>query len=65
MGLAKESGISINEQSRLVFGEITYKDGISAETRFSRYCFRFERYPFSNIGGSLVPDGPDEYTECT
>lgn len=65
MQLAAETGVSINDQRRMVYGEIRYMDGISEETRFSRYCFRLERFPFSNIGGSLIPFGPKEYNDCT
>jgi hypothetical protein len=65
MKVATESGVSVNDQSRIAFGEIRYTDGISDQARHSRYCLRLERFPFSNIGGSLVPSGPPEYNECT
>jgi hypothetical protein len=60
-----ESGVPLRAQSRIAYGEIRYMDGVSDEVRHSRYCLRFERFPFSNIGGSLVPAGPREYNECT
>lgn len=63
--LAQESGESINDQERIVCGEVLYKDGISSEDRHSRYCFRFNRVPFSNIGGSLEPCGPAECNDKT
>jgi hypothetical protein len=64
VNLAVSSGISINDQVRIVYGEIRYMDGISNEIRFSRYCFRLDRSQFRVIGGSLVPlipDGPRDY----
>lgn len=55
----------ILEQHAIIYGEISYRDGISPHIRHSRYCFRHERTPFSNIGGSVVTCGPAEYNECT
>jgi hypothetical protein len=46
---------------RLIYGEVRYKDGISDETRTSRYCFRFEHHPTTIIGGQLVRCGPPNY----
>jgi hypothetical protein len=52
-------------QHRMAYGEVRYRDGVSDDLRHSRYCLRFEREAPSNIGESLVPDGPPEYNECT
>jgi hypothetical protein len=49
----------------MIYGQVTYFDGISADLRHSRYCFAHDRLPFSNIGGSLITVGTDEYLECT
>lgn len=65
MILAKETGASINDQFRIIYGGIEYRDGISDETRVSRYCFRFNREPFRNIGGAIEPWGPLDYRKCT
>lgn len=62
---SQAEGVAFVEQNRLIFGEVVYLDGISKEERYSRYCLRFEREPFSNIGGSLVPDGPSQYNDGT
>jgi hypothetical protein len=63
--LAQAAGVSINEQERVIYGEVLYRDGISSQIRFSRYCFRFNREPFSNIGGSIEPAGPSEFNQKT
>jgi hypothetical protein len=47
-----------------VYGEVTYKDGISDQIRHSRYCFEWFREAGVQ-GGSLRPAGPAEYNECT
>jgi hypothetical protein len=47
-----------------VYGEVTYKDGISDQIRHSRYCFEWFREPGVQ-GGSLRPAGPHKYNECT
>lgn len=61
----RTDGVSINEQNRMIYGEVLYKDGISKDVRYSRYCFRFNREPFSNIGGSIEPAGPSKFNEKT
>jgi hypothetical protein len=53
---------SFEDQELVIYGEVTYFDGISPETRVSRYCYRFEREPFTNIGGSVLSYGPREYS---
>lgn len=63
--LAQAGGVSINEQERVIYGDMMYRDGISKEIRYSRYCFRFNREPFSNIGGSIEPAGPSEFNQKT
>jgi hypothetical protein len=66
INLAQATGVSINAQARVAYGQIRYMDGISDEIRFSRYCFRLDRSEFRNIGGSLIPlivGGPREYNE--
>ena len=63
--LAQAGGVSINEQERVIYGDVMYRDGISGEIRYSRYCFRFNREPFSNIGGSIEPAGPSEFNQKT
>jgi hypothetical protein len=47
-----------------VYGEVTYKDGISDQIRHSRYCFEWFREAGIQ-GGSLRPAGPHNYNECT
>jgi hypothetical protein len=63
--LAESGGISINDQSRIIYGYVSYMDGISDEVRFSRYCYRLDKSQFRVIGGSLIPEGPPEYNEST
>lgn len=63
--LAKATGESINAQKRVIYGEVLYSDGISPQIRSSRYCFRFNREPFRNIGGSIEPAGPSEFNQTT
>jgi hypothetical protein len=63
--LAQTGGVSINEQERVIYGDMMYRDGISKDIRYSRYCFRFNREPFSNIGGSIEPTGPSEFNQKT
>ncbi|HLY40704.1 MAG TPA: hypothetical protein VKR52_05790 [Terracidiphilus sp.] len=62
---AMKSGVSVNEQARIVYGQMRYIDGVSPEIRISRYCLRLEREPFRVAGGSLVPFGPEDYNKCT
>jgi hypothetical protein len=47
----------------VIFGEVTYKDGISSELRRSRFCFGYKQEPFP--GGSVAMCGPDAYRKCT
>jgi hypothetical protein len=64
VSVSTEHGITLNDVQDIVFGEITYSDGISLDMRYSRCCYRFERKPYSNIGGSIVSCGPAEYRKC-
>lgn len=61
---AQNSGVKIEEIEVIIYGQVTYFDGISKELRHSRYCLAYDE-PFSNIGGSLTPVGTEEYLECT
>ena len=63
--VAQKSGIGLDRIEVMIYGQVTYGDGISSDKRHSRYCFMHDREPFSNIGGSLIPWGGDEYLECT
>lgn len=62
-----QEGIDFDQHSIqiVIFGEVSYRDGVSMELRHSRFCFGHNRVPFSSIGGSAVPCGPDVYRECT
>jgi hypothetical protein len=55
---------NIADMRLAVYGEVTYKDGISDQIRHSRYCFEWVREAGVQ-GGSVRPAGPTEYNECT
>ncbi|MGA2437453.1 MAG: hypothetical protein ABSF57_02935 [Acidobacteriaceae bacterium] len=63
--VSKTDNIGVHEVQAVVYGQVEYLDGITHDRQTSRYCFRFEREPFSNIGGSIEPCGPPEYNLCT
>jgi hypothetical protein len=65
MQAIQSEGVVLSDVRAIIFGLLSYSDGISSEIRHSRYCYRHEREPFSNIGGSIVSCGPRSYTECT
>jgi hypothetical protein len=62
---AQNAGVDVDMVEVIIYGQVTYFDGISSEERHSRYCLAHDREPFSNIGGSLTPVGNEEYLECT
>jgi hypothetical protein len=62
---AQNRGVAPETIEVIIYGQVTYHDGISAYLRHSRYCLAHDREPFSNIGGSLTPVGSEEYLECT
>jgi hypothetical protein len=47
-----------------VYGEVTYKDGISDRIRHSRYCFEWV-FESGVLGGHIQPTGPPKYNEYT
>jgi hypothetical protein len=47
-----------------VYGEVTYKDGISDQNRHSRYCFEWV-HESGVIGGCIRPAGPLKYNDYT
>lgn len=63
--VAHDHGVKPHMVEVIIYGQVTYYDGISSDVRHSRYCFAHDREPFSNIGGSLTPVGSEEYLECT
>jgi hypothetical protein len=65
MAAAQSLGVEYLMVKAIIYGQVTYHDGISLKERHSRYCYAHERVPFSNIGGSVTPVGPKEYLECT
>jgi hypothetical protein len=65
IAVSKTDNIGVHEVQAVVYGQVEYLDGITHDRQTSRYCFRFEREPFSNIGGSIEPCGPPEYNLCT
>jgi hypothetical protein len=63
--VSKADNVGFHDVQALVYGQVEYLDGISHDRQTSRYCFRFQREPFSNIGGSIEPCGPPEYNYCS
>lgn len=45
----------------LVYGQISYIDGVSGKTYRTAYCFLHKRFEFSDMGGSMVRVGPPDY----
>jgi hypothetical protein len=62
---AQNRGVELDMIEVIIYGQVTYYDGISPDVRHSRYCLAHDKEPFSNIGGSLTPVGNEEYLECT
>jgi len=62
--VATAQNVKLEDVESAIFGQVEYLDGITHERQVSRYCFRFERGPFRNIGGSFEPCGPHEYNYC-
>jgi hypothetical protein len=65
MEVSNAQNVALDEVQAVIYGQVEYTDGISHDRQSSRYCFRFERRPFSNIGGSIESCGPPEYNLCT
>lgn len=64
--VSEAENIGFHEVQVIVYGQVEYLDGINPHNRqISRYCFRFQREPFRNIGGSIEPCGPPEYNYCS
>jgi hypothetical protein len=62
---AQNEKVKVDEIEVIIYGQVSYYDGISPVVRHSRYSFAHDREPFSNIGGSPTPVGNEEYLECT
>lgn len=62
---SRRANLAPGQIENMIYGQVTYYDGISPEKRYSRYCFAHEKDSFTNIGGSLAPCGLDEHSECT
>lgn len=63
--VAGAQNVRLSDVESIIYGQVQYLDGISHDHQTSRYCFRFERHPFRNIGGSIEPCGPSEYNYCS
>jgi hypothetical protein len=62
---AQRSSTTPDDIEVIIYGQVTYNDGISPSERRSRFCFAHDRRQFSTIGGSLVPVGTEVHLECT
>jgi hypothetical protein len=65
MEVARTQNVAFNNVDSVIYGQVEYLDGITHDRQTSRYCFRVERRPFRNIGGSIEPCGPPEYNYCS
>jgi hypothetical protein len=63
--VSKAENVGFHDVQAIVYGQVEYLDGISHDRQTSRYCFRFQREPFSNIGGSIETCGSPEYNYCS
>ena len=57
--------LDVTGKDTVMYGQVTYNDGISDELRHSRYCFAFDYGDWSVLGGSVEPYGPPDYRECS